>query len=245
MTDPDVEWNKIGENEPYWGVCTFEKFRTKNLTPERKQEFFRSGEIDVQAVFDTIHSKIDKNFKPCVGLDFGCGVGRLTIPLSRYCDKVVGVDVSLGMLEEAKRNCAFFNVFNVDFVDDLCKVTDKVDFVITRHVLQHINQKRGMEIIETFIEKLNPSGIASIHLPYYFERSSIKNALKLLMYKFHFTQKMYNLFIIRDVNAPFMFNYAYNLAKIFKSLNNKKIHNLFLQNERINTTYCVALFITK
>lgn len=36
-------------------------------------------------------------------LDFACGTGRITRILNRYCKKVVGVDVSADMLEQARK----------------------------------------------------------------------------------------------------------------------------------------------
>src|SRR5215216_1102715 len=34
-------------------------------------------------------------------LDFGCGIGRLTIPVADYYDEVVGVDIATSMVEIA------------------------------------------------------------------------------------------------------------------------------------------------
>ena len=36
-----------------------------------------------------------------VGIDFGCGTGRSTLALARHCDRVVGVDPSPAMLQQA------------------------------------------------------------------------------------------------------------------------------------------------
>ena len=174
MSDSEREWAKIGSSEPYWGVLSNEKFKMRNLSPVSKQEFFQSGERLIREVFDVIHTTLIADFKPVFGLDFGCGVGRLTIPLSGYCSQVVGVDVSLGMIAEARNNCAAYKITNIDFTNSLSNVKNGVDFIITEHVLQHIEKKRGVAIIDNLLEKLNPSGIACIHFPYYIEISSIK-----------------------------------------------------------------------
>jgi SAM-dependent methyltransferase len=39
-------------------------------------------------------------------LDLGCGIGRMLPPLAQSCALAVGVDVSAGMLAEARRRCA-------------------------------------------------------------------------------------------------------------------------------------------
>ena len=117
LKDIDTEWEKIGSSEPYWGVITDEKYKRKNLTPDLKQEFFNSGYDYIEEIFNIISSHLDPNFTPSLGIDFGCGVGRVAIPLSKRCKQVIGVDVSKSMLDEAKRNCVSFNTTNVEFVD--------------------------------------------------------------------------------------------------------------------------------
>jgi len=44
----DKAWQEWGENDPYFGVYTNEKFRLENLTADSKNEFFASGEKYIQ-----------------------------------------------------------------------------------------------------------------------------------------------------------------------------------------------------
>lgn len=39
-------------------------------------------------------------------LDFGCGIGRLAVAMAPRCRSILGLDVSAGMLAEARRRCA-------------------------------------------------------------------------------------------------------------------------------------------
>ena len=50
---------------------------------------------------DEITRHVDPTFAPSRTLDFGCGVGRVAIPLARRFEHVVGLDVSPGMLTRA------------------------------------------------------------------------------------------------------------------------------------------------
>src|SRR4051812_38611679 len=101
----DHAWKQWGEKDPYFGVLTADKFRRHNLTAEAKAEFLDSGRGHVEYVLAMLRKHIDPAFAPRRVLDFGCGVGRLVIPFAREADEVVGVDVSEGMLAEARRNC--------------------------------------------------------------------------------------------------------------------------------------------
>lgn len=164
----DRAWQKWGENDPYFGVFTNEKYRLENLTPIIKDEFFTSGENYVQQTFSTIKTRIDSNFQPASALDFGCGTGRILLPLAKRCRKVVGVDISDGMLAEAKKNLfAFTNVKFYKSNDLLTELKEQqFDFVNTYIVLQHIPQKRVLIILNKLISLVAKDGVGAIHLTF-------------------------------------------------------------------------------
>lgn len=253
MVKSDNEWEKVGRSEPYWGVLTSEKYKRRNLTPDLRQEFFKSGEEYVKQIFEIISSHIDRDFNPTLGIDFGCGVGRLAIPLSRRCKQVIGIDVSPSMIAEAKLNCALFNVSNIDFVDDLSVIEQQADFVNTALVLQHVETKRGMQLIEDLIKKLNPRGIACIQVPYAFKMSPARNAMSFafrpIVHKSNLAQKIYNLIEKRDVNAFFLLMNDYDINKILTILSQENLNKIFILTEKYDTkTACVSsalLFVQK
>src|SRR6266404_4403273 len=115
----DVAWEEWGRRDPYFGVITDPKFRSSGLNENSKREFFESGESHVHGVLATIRKHIDPGFTPRTVLDFGCGVGRLLVPFAKIADRVVGLDVSSSMLQEAQRNCDDRQLRNVRlFVSD-------------------------------------------------------------------------------------------------------------------------------
>ncbi|HEX8636537.1 MAG TPA: class I SAM-dependent methyltransferase, partial [Pyrinomonadaceae bacterium] len=115
MSKIKENWEYYGENDPYFAVATFDKFKKTNLTEQAKEEFFQTGEEHIEKVWNEIQRHFIENFRPKRSLDFGCGVGRLVIPLSERSDEVVGVDISDLMLEEAQKNCRARNIENVGF----------------------------------------------------------------------------------------------------------------------------------
>lgn len=66
-------------------------------------------------VIDSIRKRLDNSFEPRRGLDFGCGVGRLSIPMASICRSIVAADVSEFMIEEARENCRINGITNVEF----------------------------------------------------------------------------------------------------------------------------------
>lgn len=167
--DSDRDWEKLGESDPYWAVLTDESFHQARLTPENTERFFALGERDVANVFAAIARCIAPDFRPTRALDFGCGVGRLVIPLAQRCGAVVGIDVSDAMLAEARRNADRAGVTNVEFVkgdDALSRVAGRFDFVHSYIVLQHIPVPRGEAIARRLLDLLEPGGVGALHYTY-------------------------------------------------------------------------------
>ena len=153
----DGEWEKWGRDDPYFGVLTDGKFRMVNLTDANRAEFFRSGSEYIDGVLRTVRSHIDPAFRIRRALDFGCGVGRLVIPLSKVAEHVTGLDVSDSMLAEARRNCEAHGARGVQFLksdDGLSALEGKFDFIHSSLVFQHIPVRRGERIFRNFLGHL-------------------------------------------------------------------------------------------
>jgi 2-polyprenyl-3-methyl-5-hydroxy-6-metoxy-1,4-benzoquinol methylase len=164
--DTDLAWERWGRQDPYYGVLADEKYRKENIG-NTSEDFFESGHLHLSNVLQ----EIEKHFGPVPktsALDFGCGVGRVLIPLSKEFNNVTGIDVSKPMLDEAARNLAERTIGNVDLLesdDDLSKLGDKrFDFIHTYIVLQHISPERGYVIIRNLLHHLSPVGAFFVHV---------------------------------------------------------------------------------
>jgi ubiquinone/menaquinone biosynthesis C-methylase UbiE len=77
-------------------------------------------------------------------LDIGCGQGVTTYVLSKYFDKVIGVDFSYGAIKTAQGFLKAMNVNNaralVGDVDDLGLADDSIDIVHFKDFLHHTAQ---------------------------------------------------------------------------------------------------------
>lgn len=160
----DSAWRAWGEIDPYYGVLTNEKFRTASLE-NNIGEFFQTGEEYVEQRLE----KLERHFGHVArnrALDFGCGVGRLTLPLARRFDAVTGIDISPSMLVEAERNANREQLNNLQWGssdDSLSAAVGKFDFVNTYIVLQHIPVGRGLAIIDALLDRVAPGGGISLH----------------------------------------------------------------------------------
>lgn len=166
----DIEWEKWGARDPYFGVLTDPKFRAAALTDAAREEFFAMGRHHVDHVLHIIRCHLEGGFVPTRTLDFGCGVGRLLLPFARLGGEVVGVDISPSMLAEAKRNCDQAGLANVVLApsdDTLSAVDGDFDLVHTCIVLQHIEIARGLRIFEQLVRRVRPGGgIGAIHITF-------------------------------------------------------------------------------
>lgn len=166
----DLAWKRWGEKDPYFGVITDPKYRSGNLDAEAKKAFFASGQSHVHHVLTTSAKRLlRKEFHPSRVLDFGCGVGRLVVPFAERVPEVVGVDVSEGMLAEARRNCTERGLQNVTLVtsdDDLSLVAGNFELIHSSIVFQHIDVPRGRDFFKLLLQRLAPRGVAVLHVTY-------------------------------------------------------------------------------
>lgn len=226
MTKTKEDWEYFGKNDPYYAVATFDKFRKENLTESSKEDFFQTGYEHIKKLWNEIQTHFVEEFKPRKALDFGCGVGRLTIPLAERCGQVVGVDISESMLEEAARNCEKRNIQNISFLQTeefLSGVNDEYDFVHTFIVLQHIKPERGERIVKKIIDSLVVGGIGVLHVTY---ASSIsrRDFWKYKLYRDFPLIKQAANFIKGRKDTPLMPVYIYDLNKIFFLLQENNCH---------------------
>ena len=160
----DAAWAKWGETDPYYGVLTAPRFRSASIEAHR-DEFFATGEDYIARIVATAERVFGIAARRRA-LDFGCGVGRLALPLAKRFATVVGVDIAPAMLAEAARNADRHGLGNltVELSDDrLSRITGEFDLINSYIVLQHIPVQRGLAIIGALLDRLAAGGIACLH----------------------------------------------------------------------------------
>ena len=231
ITNTDAVWEWFGKNQPYFGVLIEAKYRNEQLTKHAKKDFFLTGKAHVDFILETIKEHFDTDFTIKRALDFGCGVGRLTIPLSAACKQVVGVDASPSMLQEATKNARGMGAENIEFLladDNLSTLgSESFDFINSFIVFQHIPLNRGYHLLRRLLSLLNEGGIAVLHFTYSTPTPDCAFTLKskhgfawYLRYRSYVVNGIMNLVEGNsfDKPLPIMQMNEYNLSTIHKLL---------------------------
>lgn len=227
--DTDRNWEQFGKDDPYFAVLTDDKFHQSNLTDKHLEEFFQSGFNYINFVLEKIRQNIDPNFTIKKALDFGCGVGRLVIPLANLAEEVTGVDVSDSMLNEAKKNCearAIKNVVHIKSDDNLSLIKEKYDFIHSIIVFQHIPVSRGEQIFKRLLFHLADEGVCVMHFTYA-KNFSKKKVLPAILRHLPLFYNFINLTKGKKFFTPKMQMNTYSLNHLFLAIQNANVHDIY------------------
>jgi len=130
----------------------------------------RAGEYDQEMIskFGEYYFKVIKKIvefaKPKsqdVVLDIGAGTGAVSFALAPRVKRVIAVDISEGMLQEARKKAEDSNIGNIDFVvGDFLNpnVGEKVDIIVSNIALHHLTDEEKEKAIKRMAEMLNDGG---------------------------------------------------------------------------------------
>lgn len=157
-------WNTFGKQDPLWAIITRSDKKGNKWDID---EFFKTGDRKIDQLFDMLK---EQNIQVNNGsaLDFGCGVGRLTLALASHFDQVSGVDIAQSMIDLANRYNKFPErcTYYVNTKDDLSLFDNhSFDFIYTIIVLQHMRPEYAKSYIAEFTRLLKPGGVAVFQMP--------------------------------------------------------------------------------
>jgi 2-polyprenyl-3-methyl-5-hydroxy-6-metoxy-1,4-benzoquinol methylase len=215
------DWEKWGKTDPYFAVITRPELQSAKLDDQGRRRFFESGESDVAETMLEMERLLGRPLRPRRTLDFGCGVGRLTIPLARMSETVVAVDVSPAMLDEARVNCQRAGVANVEFrrsTPGLAEVEGPFDFVHSYIVFQHIPPEYGYSLLDAILDRLSPDGSGTMHFTYARRGPLLRRLVARVRRSSRFMHRTLNLVQRRPLAAPLMAMFEYDLDRARASL---------------------------
>jgi len=160
----ESNFEALAADDPLWTVLSD---NTKRGGKWDEDTFYRTGE----GVIDDLESRLEHLGLPLQGdsaIDFGCGVGRLTFPLSRRFENCCGIDISPSMVSYANQRlsrgtkCRFVVNSNTRLGDF---DNESIDFAYSAIVFQHIAPRYTFEYFREFSRVLKPKGLFVFQLP--------------------------------------------------------------------------------
>jgi ubiquinone/menaquinone biosynthesis C-methylase UbiE len=219
VSNTDRDWEWYGAHDPYFGVVSHGRYRREQLDEDARRAFFETGRAHVEALFASLESALGiETLKPRRALDFGCGVGRIVLPLAERCGEVVGVDVAPSMLEEAERNCRERDLRNVHLVlgdDELSRCTGSFDLVHSFIVFQHVPVARGLRLLDALLRLLEPGGVGALHFTH---DVPSHRSLKHLLRTRPVLRQLNNLRLGKPLNEPSAEMNDYDLRPVLRRL---------------------------
>ncbi len=156
-------WERLGRLDPMWAILT---------EPERRGAwdagaFLATGERQVEHELGRLEA-LGVAVRRGSVLDFGCGLGRLTLPLAARFESALGVDVAEAMVRGARELAA--GQANVRYVhntapDLRCLDPGGFDFILSLITLQHVPPRAALAYVGEFVRLLAPGGVALFQLP--------------------------------------------------------------------------------
>jgi 2-polyprenyl-3-methyl-5-hydroxy-6-metoxy-1,4-benzoquinol methylase len=133
----------------------------QHLEGEELERFLEGGRTDMGKLAADIERHTGESIDGRVALDYGCGVGRLAVPLAERCEHVYGLDLHTEMFTAAQANAERAGVGNVEWMasSQLASLAGRYDAFISMWVLQHIPSREGERILAQLVGGLRPGGV--------------------------------------------------------------------------------------
>lgn len=162
-------WKRFGETEPHWSVIVNADFLQENLAANIDR-FYAGARGDILLSLNFLRrAGLPVRFDRV--LDFGCGVGRLTLALAEHAREAVGIDISPPHLELAAERAKHQGVTNVRFeaIDSVRDIErfEGFDLITSFIVLQHNPPPVMAAIYRALLGALAPGGVAMVQMPTY------------------------------------------------------------------------------
>ena len=147
VQDYASQWEQNAQIDAMYAVLTVAEKQNRGRELE---EFLSTGEDEIERLLSYMtenHISIDRT-STC--LDFGCGIGRLSKPLTQIFDTVTGVDISATMIATARKivPAARFIVNGGETLEGI--EGSSIGFTYSNIVLQHLATRDSLGYIRDF-----------------------------------------------------------------------------------------------
>ena len=157
-------WDGFAASDPLWAVLAFPDKSDGRWT---LSEFMKTGEREIALLVHRF-AELGLPSPSGSGLDFGCGVGRLTQAMARRMSRVVGADISPVMIDLARK----LNHYP-GRAEYICTTETGLEtlparsfqWIYSNIVLQHVPSDLSIRYLDEFFRLLEPGGLLVFQLP--------------------------------------------------------------------------------
>jgi ubiquinone/menaquinone biosynthesis C-methylase UbiE len=237
---PDPRQDACAAREPYFSVVSDPKFLRAHLTPEHERKFYDGGDALVDAMFRVIELRLAPQFAPTAMLEYGCGAGRLAIPLARRAGRragtVTAVDRSVAQLDLTRREADRLGLSNLALQtpDELAASGATFDFVNCYFVFQRMARADGLDLLRYLAGRIRSGGIGAFQFPYRVTAPPLVRASRFLRHHVPGVNAAVNLARRRPAADPFMACHTYDLnavARVVDEAGLDAVHLVFEPHE--------------
>jgi SAM-dependent methyltransferase len=162
-----AQWSKLGASEPYWSVLTDDRFKMSRFD-EHRSEFYATGRV-FATLLDVFARRVGADVPHGVCVEFGCGVGRVTLYLAERFEHVIATDISPGNLEICRNVLARAGKRNVECRllrqrKDVLSLPEH-DVFFSLIVLQHNPPPIIQYILLNSLSRVRSRGVALFQVP--------------------------------------------------------------------------------
>jgi SAM-dependent methyltransferase len=164
-------WDAFGEADPLWAVLSWPD---KQHGGWKIDEFLATAQHELDLVLARVAELVPEEAAAAGrdrALDFGCGVGRLTLALADRYARCDGVDIAESMISRARELASTNGVADrVQYhLNDTSGLTmfgdDAFDLVYSTHVLQHMEPRFAEQYVGEFLRVVRPGGLVVFEIP--------------------------------------------------------------------------------
>lgn len=151
----DKNWETLARTDPLWAIYVKPGTRGGGWDLDA---FLATGRAEVDQVLGRL-DELSPRTGRAEALDFGCGIGRLSLALADHFRHVTGVDAAPTMIDQARELAGDRCSFVLNRTSDLSGFDDdSVDVAYSSLVLQHLPRGRALAYLRELMRVTRPDG---------------------------------------------------------------------------------------
>jgi 2-polyprenyl-3-methyl-5-hydroxy-6-metoxy-1,4-benzoquinol methylase len=137
-----LTWESLGDERPFHSVLTEQQYSPDRIG-ESEAQFWESGRAEAEQLAHYLRSIGFASCKDLTVIEYGCGVGRVTVPLAAIAKEVIGYDISDPHLKLARQRALALGRTNIRLITlgDLPAAFEPCDVFIQRSCCSTIRHR--------------------------------------------------------------------------------------------------------